>query len=122
MRDILVVDDDDSTIALLNTLLTNIGYRVRVARNGAAALVAVGKARPELILLDVRMPIVDGAQVARKLRGLDATLPIVLISVEVNPARALVAAGEANAFVAKPFDVDALLACVKRFMPTPRVR
>jgi CheY-like chemotaxis protein len=116
MRDILVVDDDDSTIAVLHTFLTNVGYVVRVARNGAAALVAVGNARPVLILLDVCMPIVDGTQVARKLRGLDASLPIVLMSVEATPARTLVEAGQADAFVAKPFDLDVLLACVERFV------
>jgi two-component system, OmpR family, response regulator MprA len=117
MGGILVVDDDESTVAVLAKLLTDAGYTVRAAANGVAALIAVGTERPALILLDVRMPIVDGAMVARKLRSLDATLPIVVMSVALEQAAALVAAGQADAFVAKPFQVDALLRCVTNFVP-----
>jgi CheY-like chemotaxis protein len=120
MPDILIVDDDESTVAVLRKLLVEAGYTVRAAASGAAALVAIGTERPALILLDIHMPIVDGTMVARKLRSLDATLPIVAMSVERELAAALAAEGHANAFVAKPFEVDSVLQCVERFVSLAR--
>src|SRR5687768_8637153 len=80
--DVLIVDDTPANLNLLFTMLTNHGFKVRAAINGAMALKAVFAALPELILLDINMPEMNGFEVCRQLKADSRThdIPIIFIS------------------------------------------
>ncbi len=107
---ILVVDDDPDILEAVCDILESEGYRVARARNGIEALERIEAERPDLILLDLMMPVMDGAAFSRALRARypGAGIPVVVITADSNPDRA----GEvgADGFLAKPFDIESLLA------------
>jgi len=110
--DILVVDDDPTIVEMLTELLLFEGYQVRSGRNGREALAAISTKRPALVLLDLQMPEMNGAEVINALAGTPfADLPIAIITATPTAAEPLV--GRSNvACMAKPLDLDALLAGV----------
>jgi two-component system, cell cycle response regulator DivK len=110
--DILVVDDDPTIVEMLTELLLFEGYQVRSGRNGREALAAISTKRPALVLLDLQMPEMNGAEVIDALAGTPfADLPIAIITATPTAAEPLV--GRSNvACMAKPLDLDALLAGV----------
>ncbi len=104
--DILAVDDISENLRLLEALLTRDGHRVRTAASGRDCLDAVARGKPDLILLDIIMPEMDGFQVYRQLKIDDDTrhIPVIFVTGSVNPldaatARELGAAG----YITKPF-------------------
>ena len=109
---VLVVDDDPDILEAICDILEGEGYVVARARHGAEALERLHERRPNLILLDLMMPVMDGLAFAHALheRRLDPEIPIVVISADGNPQKA--ASIGARGFLAKPFDIDALLAHV----------
>jgi two-component system, chemotaxis family, chemotaxis protein CheY len=109
---VLVVDDDPDILEAICDILSGEGYRVARARHGLEALERVKEERPAVILLDLMMPVMDGAAFVEALRACGAAfdIPIVVISADSSPQRA-VSIG-ARGFLAKPFDIDALLAQV----------
>ncbi len=108
---VLVVDDDLDVLEAIGDALEVGGYRVELARSGKEALDRIGAARPDVVLLDLAMPIMDGATFAEELRRTGrGDIPIVVLSAEGNPQRA--ARIGAQGFLAKPFEVTALLAQV----------
>jgi len=112
--DILVADDEPHIVALLAELLTDVGYRVRTASNGRAALTAVQKQMPALILLDNMMPVHSGLEVVRILRAQGYhQLPITMMSA-VRLAEPLNRTG-ATDFLAKPFVFVDVLACIEHY-------
>jgi CheY-like chemotaxis protein len=106
------VDDDPDILDAICEILEAEGYRVQRARNGVEALDRVGAERPNLVLLDLMMPVMDGLTFARMLRErrLEPAIPIVVISADGNPQKA--ASVGATGFLAKPFDIEALLSHV----------
>ena len=112
---VLVVDDDDSARHLLTCLLSRQGYTVESAPDGAAALAAVRERGPDVVLLDVIMPGLDGFEVCRRLKGDPATrlTSVVLVTGADDPAHRVegLAAG-ADDFLAKPVESSELLARV----------
>ena len=111
-RTVLVVDDDPDILDAICDILETEGYGVRRARPGGEALDAVRRERPDLILLDLMMPVMDGVAFAIALRAqrLEPEIPVVVISADGSPQKA--AAIGARGFLSKPFDIDALLAYV----------
>ncbi len=104
---ILVVDDEPHNRELLNDLLSIEGHTVAEAANGQEALVAVVNDPPDVILLDVMMPVMDGFEVCRQLKGNPATaaIPVILItSVTDRVARLMGIKAGANDFLTKPID------------------
>jgi signal transduction histidine kinase len=82
-EEILIVDDDPASRAAYATSLTDAGYRVRQAADGASCLLAVEERAPALILLDVSMPVMDGLETLRRVRkGRHAQVPVILVTGE----------------------------------------
>ena len=109
---ILVVDDDPAILTTLAEFLEMEGYPVSTASNGAEALRTVEQAEPSIVLLDMRMPVLDGWGFARALRERGRTLPILMMTAAQDTrqwAEEINAAG----YIAKPFDLMDLLAAVE---------
>jgi DNA-binding response OmpR family regulator len=102
---LLLVDDDPGVLDLLNEYFAGQGYDVEVASSGEAALSTVRAKRPDLVILDIRMPGIDGVEVLRRLRREDATLPVIMVTAneDVTLARETLNIGAFD-YVAKPFD------------------
>jgi len=113
---ILVVEDDPDLLALLEMILSEAGRRVRTAREGHAALARVGEEMPGLILLDMRMPGMNGWEFAREFRVRHGrACPIVVVTAAENARRRAEEIG-ADGWLAKPFDLDDVLHMVARFL------
>ena len=115
-RTILVVDDEYSIAESLVEILTWEGYTVVTAANGRDALEAVGRVRPDLILLDYMMPVMDGLQMLRALRqnAEHTALPVVLMT-----AASLEGPTDTklwNALIQKPFEIDYLTRVLTRVL------
>lgn len=111
--DILVVEDSDALASYLVPLLGGAGYTVRRAATGAAALALAAARRPDLVLLDLGLPDLDGLDVCRELRALDERLPVVMLTARGERADEVAGfAAAADDYVVKPFHPQALLARV----------
>lgn len=111
-RVVLVVDDDSSIRSFVSQALGDEGYEVRQAANGAEALDALARSRPDLILLDVRMPGVDGWQVLDELRSAAGPqTPVVVMTASYTGQDRALQSG-AQGYLAKPFELNDLLECV----------
>jgi len=123
--EILVVDDEPDTLALLSSLLTEEGYRVRPSDSGSLALASVENSPPDLILLDMRMPVMDGLEVCRQLKARKESreIPVVFVSGSAD-AEARVDGLEIGAvdFVIKPFNRAELLARIRTHLELSRLR
>jgi two-component system response regulator MprA len=114
---VLIAEDDRAVREALERALRLEGYEVATVANGAEALAAVADRPPDLLLLDVSMPIVDGLTVARVLRGEGDRLPILMLTARTE-TRDRVAGLDAGAddYLAKPFELDELLARVRALL------
>ena len=108
---ILVVDDDPTTRFLLRMIFETAGYLVGEAPDGIAAMNAIGKDQPDLLVTDMMMPLMDGGALMSRVRSDPqvARVPIVALSAEPDAKQAAV---DADAFLAKPFDRSELLEVV----------
>jgi CheY-like chemotaxis protein len=110
-RTILVVDDFDDTRLLLRTWLERKGYRVVEAENGKQAIAEAESKQPDLIIMDVEMPELDGLSATRKIRTLPGAehVPIVVVSAYgADQFRDAALAAGCNAYVSTPFEPDVL--------------
>jgi two-component system, chemotaxis family, chemotaxis protein CheY len=112
-RPILVVDDDPEILAMLRDFLESEGLVVRTAANGAEALDALDEVAPALILLDMRMPVLDGWGFAEQVRERQLGYPIVVMTA-AESARSWAEEIGATGYIAKPFDVNELLQTIER--------
>ncbi len=123
--DILVVDDFADTVALYEALLTEEGHRVRTASGGVDALARVEEREPELVLLDVSMPGMDGVEVLRKLRARRGGGPAVLMLTAARREPHAIEAGlreGADAYLTKPIEGRELVARVRAAIETFRLK
>lgn len=123
--DVLVVDDFPDALALYEALLADDGHRVRTAQSGADALRMVDEREPELVLLDVSMPGMDGVEVLRRLRARRGGGPSVLMLTAARREPHAIEAGlkeGADAYLTKPIDSRELLARVRAALETFRLR
>jgi excisionase family DNA binding protein len=117
---VLIVDDDERLREYVRVNLEAEGYEVREAGSGPAALEALGERSPDLILLDVMMPQVDGWETLRQIQehtGIGA-IPVIMFSGKVDEESAAEAASRgAQAFIGKPFDPRSLIESTKQQLP-----
>jgi diguanylate cyclase (GGDEF)-like protein len=116
MSTVLVVDDDVDIARFIETSLMIEGFDVLVAHDGAEALDVIGTALPDLALLDVTMPKLDGIEVVRRLRSAASTasLPVIMLTSSWQPADKVVGlTAGADDYMVKPFDTLELVARVR---------
>jgi CheY-like chemotaxis protein len=107
----LVVDDDPDHRYLIATLLKHDGYEVTTAEDGFHALEQLAAETPDIVVLDLIIPIINGLDVLTEIRQQSPETPVVIVSGAPNAREHAQALG-ANAVVAKPFDIAELLATV----------
>ena len=109
---ILVIDDDPLIVDLVRDILEFEGYTVVSAANGQEGLSLLDQAQPALVLLDMRMPVLDGWGFARVLQERGTVLPIVVMTA-AQDAKQWAAEIGATSYVAKPFEFDDLMQAVQ---------
>jgi len=117
---VLLVDDDDRMRELVRIELEREGYDVQLAASADEGLAAIETSKPELVLLDVMMPHVDGWEMLRRIqeRHGAGAIPVLMFSGQVDEAaRRQAAFGGASGFVGKPFDLDELVHQAKAIVP-----
>ena len=113
-RRVLVVDDDDSIRDFIELALSDHGYEVKTAAEGAAALKTAARFHPHLILLDMRMSGMDGWKFARAYRKTPGEHARIAVLTAARSAAEPAAEIEADAYLAKPFDLADLLKLVEK--------
>ncbi len=122
---ILIVDDDLDMLSLIDWNLNRLGYSTSVAVDGLEAMKRIGECKPDLVILDVMMPVVDGLKLCRWIKnnkdGLIANLHVLILSSLSSPAdKALALSAGANNYIVKPFDmIDLVLSIETIFNQCP---
>jgi DNA-binding response OmpR family regulator len=112
---VLIVDDEAAVADLIEAVLVQEGYTVAIARDGVQGILLARDWKPDLVLMDIMLPGLDGTTAIRRLKSDPATaeLPIVAMSAGRTIRRQSNELADADAALAKPFDIDALLAQVE---------
>jgi CheY-like chemotaxis protein len=117
LKTILVVDDESSNAEVLALILEEEGYRVFTAVNGRHGLERIGELRPDLVVLDFMMPVMDGAEMGKRLRADPGTQHIRILmnsSLEEDTVREYFCGYDA--FLRKPYNVDLALQTIARLL------
>jgi two-component system, cell cycle response regulator DivK len=117
---ILVVEDQPDNRQILHDLLTSVGYEIISADDGEAGVAAAATERPDLILMDIQLPIMDGYEATRRIKA-DPTLraiPIIVVtSYALSGDEGKARAAGCDAYVTKPYSPRALLAKIREYVP-----
>jgi two-component system cell cycle response regulator DivK len=116
---ILVVEDQEDNRQILRDLLGNAGYELTEAENGEEAITAVGKRRPDLILMDIQLPVMDGYEATRRLRANPdlKSVPIIAVtSYALTGDEDKALAAGCDGYVTKPYSPRDLLAKVRGYL------
>ncbi len=117
---VLLVEDNDSNVYLVRFLLERAGMRVSHAANGLESLAMAHHERPDLIVMDLQMPVMDGYEAARRLKADEQLRDIPLVAssayAQVNDEQKAFDAGFAG-YISKPFDPDTFAEKVRAFLP-----
>ena len=118
-KKILIVEDEESLLKLESILLTSKGYEVRGVANGQAALTALTEELPDLVLLDIMLPEIDGFEVCQQIKSNPATQHIPVIMLTAKKSREDMARGEkvgADWYITKPFKSAMVIETIQRFI------
>lgn len=116
---ILVADDDAGARLGMRRFLEGEGFVVDVAEDGARALDAARRARPDVVLTDVQMPVMDGIELCRRLHEFDPTLPVLVVTAfGVIPTAVMAMQEGAVDYLTKPLDLDTVLLAIRRALET----
>ena len=116
-RKVLIVDDEPNIVTALEFLLKRSGYDVRLAANGAEALEQVESYRPDVVLMDVMMPIKSGFEVCQRMRERPELAHIKVVMLSAKGSEAEVSKGlslGADLYITKPFSTQELVATINR--------
>jgi len=116
---ILIVDDDPDMVELLRIALTEAGYSTCSATTGTQALAEAQRSSPDLVVLDLLLPEMNGFNVCENLRRNPATASVPIIMITVLPGqfpRLVGVEAGVNAYVSKPFQTQELVSCVDGFL------
>jgi len=122
---LLIVDDDEDTRAVLADCVADRGFHIVLARRGDEALALAQSARPDVILLDLRMPELDGFEVMRRLRADPATreIPVIVLSAEaIDRMELALEESGCVAAIKKPCSVEALVEAIERVVEADPTR
>jgi two-component system, cell cycle response regulator DivK len=117
---ILVVEDQEDNRRILRDLLTSAGYEVIQAENGQEALAAAARERPDLILMDIQLPLLDGYEATRRIKAdpdLRAIPIIAVTSYALSGDEGKARAAGCDAYVTKPYSPRVLLAKIREYVP-----
>lgn len=118
-KKILIVEDEESLLKLESILLTSKGYEVRGVANGQAALDVLAEEKPDLVLLDIMLPELDGFEVCRRIKGDESTRHIPVVMLTAKKSREDMAKGEkvgADWYITKPFKSAMVIETIQRFL------
>lgn len=120
MPTVLIVDDDDAVRDLVEMVLSDEGYQVYSAENGHSALLLLNMVRPDVVLLDVNMPRLDGLSTCRILRDDPRTAQLPVIAMSARPiGQTQLRNSQVDRFLPKPFDIDQLIDEVASYAGPP---
>jgi len=115
MNTILIIDDDDQLRQSFFKLLKEEGYEVRAAASGEAGIEEVARERPDLVVLDVKLPGMDGLETFGHIREIDATLPVIIMTAYGTTDTAIEATKlGAFDYILKPFDIPFVLKLIQQ--------
>jgi DNA-binding response OmpR family regulator len=111
---VLLADDDPDILELLSALLTEEGFHVVAFSDGLAALHHIRAQHPDVAIIDLAMPVMDGRELIKRLRSEPGpSVPVIAMSASLYPSTAEIL--DADAYLTKPFDLEELLAEVQHF-------
>lgn len=116
---ILIVEDEESLLKLESILLTSKGYQVQGVASGAAALDAIAEDPPDLVLLDIMLPEIDGFEVCQRIKQNETTKHIPVIMLTAKKSREDMSRGEkvgADWYITKPFKSAMVIETIQRFL------
>ena len=116
---ILVVEDQEDNRQILRDLLTKNGYEIIEAENGEEALIAVEKQRPDLIVMDIQLPILDGYEATRRIKANPElrSIPIIVVtSYALSGDETKAREAGCDAYVTKPYSPRQLLAKIREYL------
>jgi CheY-like chemotaxis protein len=120
MAKVLVIDDQPNVRALLDLLLRQKGYDVMLADNGRTGLQLYRQEHPDVILLDLNMPKLDGVTVLKEIRNVDLKQPVIVLTGDTNPeTERQVRALGVSEFIVKGSSLHAVEDTLKRLLKTP---
>ncbi|TMK31136.1 MAG: response regulator [Alphaproteobacteria bacterium] len=117
---ILVVEDTEDNRQIIRDLMTSAGYELIEAVDGIEGVAAAEREKPDLILMDIQLPGIDGYEATRRIRGIPALAKVPIIAVTsyaLSGDEAKTRAAGCDGYVAKPFSPRQLLAKVREFLP-----
>lgn len=115
---ILVVDDEPDILKVVLFRLKKLGYDLSSATNGIEAIDSVRNNKPDLILLDLRIPVLDGVEVAKRLKADNSTrnIPIIIVTASTHQVEEKAKECKADDYITKPFSPDELIEKVEKFL------
>lgn len=118
-KKILIVEDEESLLRLESILLTSKGYDVKGVLNGLAALEAIAVQKPDLVLLDIMLPEIDGFEVCRRIKAAKETSHIPVIMLTAKKCQEDFSRGQevgADWYITKPFKSAMVIETIQRFL------
>lgn len=119
MKRILAIEDQEDNRAILRDLLTAVGYDLIEAVNGAEGIAKAEAEKPDLILMDIQMPVLDGYECTRRIKANPAlkAIPIIAVtSYALSGDEAKTKAAGCDGYIAKPYDPRDMLKMIRRYL------
>lgn len=122
-KKVLVIEDNEQNLYLVTFILERYGYEVSAARDGEEGIDLAALLKPDLILLDIQLPVMDGYAVAQRLRtnaALDQVPIIAVTSYAMAGDREKALGAGCNGYIEKPINPETFLQQIERYLPPPR--